>query len=420
MNKPAGVNPKRTVTMNITEKKVTLLKLALVAIILLLLATAMTGCVPKAPYEHWVAALKKVNDLDYQEFVAKASMHFQTDDPEVQKIFQILNQVSFELTMKLDKEDHRLLFAFNLLYKGLDCGNLVLYCDLEKIVAKSVFLGPRSFCFEWKDLQPLVQNYFDVQFQITDYFPLLLETDEKTWEQVELAIYDFYAEYYRDKITAGDKQVKLAVIENDQEKTITCKELVLQMGNDDFSPEEISRLLQGFFAKPAIRTLIKEKITQFITIAKNNGDLATWPLTEEELIAFCDHADDQIDHFLAETVTAIVQAVMATSPTSLTEMEGKIYIDQKGLWRNMLTDQTKYFTDPYTGEVSQFTMRIEQKLNNPGQKPTFPEFLPWATINVGQTSAEEWATLGQEIYLSLFAQIMVNPLFQDIMQLSTE
>ena len=127
---------------------------------------------------------------------------------------------------------------------------MTLYCDLEKISAQSVFLGPRIFYFEWKDLQPIVQKHFDLQFQITDYFPLLLETDEKTWEEVELAFYDFYADYYQDKITAGDKQVKLAVIENDQEKTITCKELLLQMDSAAFSPEEISRLLQGIFSNP--------------------------------------------------------------------------------------------------------------------------------------------------------------------------
>ena len=120
-----------------------------------------------------------------------------------------------------------------------------------------------------------------------------------------MAFYDFYADYYQDKITAGDKQVKLAVIENDQEKTITCKELLLQMDSAAFSPEEISRLLQGIFGNPAVRTLIKDKITQFITIAKNNGDLATWPITEEDLIAFRDNIDDQIDHFLTQMVTVL-------------------------------------------------------------------------------------------------------------------
>ena len=95
-------------------------------------------------------------------------------------------------------------------------------------------------------------------------------------------------------------------------------------------------------------------------------------------------------------------------------------IDQKGLWRSMLADQTMHITNPDTGEVSQFTMKIEQNLVNPGQKPTFPDFLPAAMVNVGQTSAEEWAALGQEIYFNLFAQAMVNPFIQDIIQLGTE
>ncbi|HHU51145.1 MAG TPA: hypothetical protein GXZ36_04950 [Firmicutes bacterium] len=420
MNKSTGIKPKRTVSKNTTEKRGSLSKFTLAVLVCLILVTTLTGCVPKAPHEHYVAALKKVNDLDYLDFEAKASMLIQSDLPENQGIYQILSRVSFEVAVKLDKEDHQVLFDFNLLYKGAKCGNLTLYCDLEKIAAQSVFLGPKIFYFEWKDLQPLVQKYFDLQLQIADYFPLLLETDEKMWEEVELAIYDFYADYYQDKITVGDEQVKLAVIENGQEKTLICKELLLQMDSDAFSQEETSRLLQGLFGNPAVRTLFKDKITQFITIAKNNGDLATWPITEEELIAFRNNIDVQIDYYITRMGTVIADTTPTTSPTSITRMEGKILIDQKGLWRSMLADQTMHITNPDTGEVSQFTMKIEQNLVNPGQKPTFPDFLPAAMVNVGQTSAEEWAALGQEIYFNLFAQAMVNPFIQDIIQLGTE
>ena len=101
------------------------------------------------------------------------------------------------------------------------------------------------------------------------------------------------------------------------------------MDSAAFSPEEMSRLLQGIFGNPAVRTLIKDKITQFITIAKNNGDLATWPITEEDLIAFRDNIDDQIDHFLTQIVTVLADTPTTTSPTSFTRMDGKILIDQK-------------------------------------------------------------------------------------------
>lgn len=419
MNKPAGINPNPTVRQNTTEKRRLRFKFVFAAVIGLILVTSLTGCVPKAPHEHWVAALKKVNDLDFQEFVTTLSMNIQSDNPEKQKIYQIFNQVDIEIITKLDKEDRRFIFDFNLLYKGVNCGNLTLYSDLEKITVRSVFLGPIVYCFEWKDLQPLVQDYLDLQFKITDYFPLLLETDEKTWEQVELAIYDFYTEYYQDKIAAGAKLVKLAVVENEQEKDITCRELVLNMDQDDFTPDEISRLLQSIFANPATHTLIKDKTTQFITIAKNNGDLATWPITEEQLIAFRDNIDHQIDLFLNRMAVAITPGTAAT-PTSITQMNGKMYIDQKGFWRSMLTKQIMHSTDPITGESTQFVMTMEQKLINPGQKPSFPDFLPWAAINIGQTSANEWEDLLKNISLNLFAQVMTNPLIQDIMQVITE
>lgn len=418
MAKPTGINPKLTIPYKTAKKRGLLININLVTIICLVLVASLTGCVPKAPHEQMIAALKKVNDLEYQELATKVSMGLQSDNAENQRIYQVISQISYELTTKFDKKDRRFLFDCNLLYKGENCGNLALYCDMEKITVQSVFLGPKSFYFEWKDLQKLAQDYFDLQIQITDYLPLLFETDEKTREQVEMAIFDFYTDYFRDKITVSKERVKLSVIENNQEKNITCKELVHHMDNDDFSPEEVSRLLQGIFGNPAIRTLIKDKITQFITIAKNNGDLATWPVSEEQLIAFRDNIDAQIDHFLTLMVTGMVQTGTKIPPTSFGEI--KIRIDQKGLWRNMITNQTMEITDPNTGELIQYKMMIEQNLINPGQVPTFPDFLPTEAINVGQISAAEWEVLVEEISVNLSTQVMLNPLFQDIIQLSTE
>lgn len=403
MSKPNGINP----------------RLIILALICLLLASSLTGCVPQAPYEQMIAAMKKANNLEYQEYVCKASMSLQSDDPEAQQMIEILSEVSYEFNMKLDKKEHRYYLAFDLLYKGENCGNLDLYCDMEKITVQSVFLGPKTFVLTWNDLQRLIQVYFGLQIQVSDYLPLLFETDEKAWEQVETALYDFYADYFRDKVTAGNQRVKLSVIEDGQEKNLTCKELLLQMDSDDFSQEEASRLLQGIFGNATVRSLIKDKITEFITIAKNNGDLATWPLTEEELIAFRDIIDSKIDYVLDLMTTSALQNE-SSSLSSVYDLNGKIRIDQQGLWRNMVTDQTMKYTNAETGETFQYKMTIEQNLVNPGQVPAFPDLLPEKTINIGQTSALDWETLTEDITVNFLTQVMFNPLFQDLARLSTE
>ena len=100
MNKPTGVKPERTALKNTTKKRGALSKFTLVAIVCLLLVTTLTGCVPKAPHEHYIAALKKVNDLEYLDYVAKASMRIEADNPENQALVQIFNQVSFEATLR--------------------------------------------------------------------------------------------------------------------------------------------------------------------------------------------------------------------------------------------------------------------------------------------------------------------------------
>ena len=117
MNKPAGVNPHPTSAKNPTGKGGLWHRLTLAAIIGLLLVTSLTGCVSKAPHEQFIAALKMVDELDYQEYESKMSIRFQSDYPEDQKLYEIFNQVSFAVTTKLDKEDRRFLLDLDLLYK---------------------------------------------------------------------------------------------------------------------------------------------------------------------------------------------------------------------------------------------------------------------------------------------------------------
>ena len=130
----------------------------------------------------------------------------------------------------------------------------------------------------------------------------------KNVEEVELAIYDFYADYYQDKITVGDEQVKLAVIET-VKKTLICKECFAD-GYDVF-PRKRQVAFTRPFGNPAVRTLFKDKSLSLLPLPRT----PTWRLTitEEELIAFRNNIDVQIDYYITRMGTVIADTTPTTS-----------------------------------------------------------------------------------------------------------
>ncbi len=403
VHKPA-VNPKRII----------------VVALIVLIALANTACIPgfftlkpKPPHEEVVAALKKVNDLKQQEYEAEFNFDIRSENPNLQTIYNIFSQCVFNVNTKLDKENKRCQVYWNIFYKDTDCGNFAFYGDFERLTLQSVFLGPKTFYFELKDLNRLAQEHFGLQLRIEDYLPVLFEIDEKTRREIETAIWDFYTKYYQDKITAGDQAVKLSVIENNREKKITCKELLLQMDQSAF--EETSELFRIMLANPALRTLIKDKITQLLSIAQQNGDLATWPITAEEILAFRDQLDATLDQLLAGMLTGFTAA--KTEIPQFFAFNGKILIDRKGFWRQMTASHTMQMTEAKTGEEVLFKVALKQSLINPGQKLTFSPFPAAEAINVGRLSAQEWKNLSQEISRNFLGQFSSNPLFQDLISL---
>jgi hypothetical protein len=390
--------------------------LLLVLAFFMVTATGCFGLLPKAPHEEVIAAAKKTDNLREMDYTANLSFQIKSEDPQLATFVQIFNEISIPLRVKVDKNEKRGQLAFGINYKGKDCGNLLLYTDRELISAQSNFLGTKTFFFAWNDLQPLIQDNFGWQVQFTDYFPLLFETKRKTSRQAKAALYDLYTEFYAAHLTAGQKKVDLTITDGKQEETLVCKEIILEMGYEDLGLEASNRYFRALLENEAIISLLKEKITQLVTIAQNNGDLATWPLTEEELLYFRDNIDLCLDE-LADTLFPEEQLTQAVLQPQMS-LQGAFHIDRRGLIRNIALTQVMEYSDLASAEPFSAEIYMDINLLNPKQALTFIDFSEAEMVDVGKLSAEEGAEIGEELLMNLVAQLMVNPLIQDILQLS--
>lgn len=421
MSDKSELSPQFKISSSPSPSKRKWLVLFLIVTVLVVAVGYFSGLftiVSKVPHEEMIAAMKKTNKLETKEVYANIRFSILSDDPQVELINQLITNLCIDMYLKSDRKDHCYQIDYNLMYKNDNCGNLVLYLDKEKITAQSQLLGNKALYFEWKDIEELAKKHLDIQVQINDYLPLLVETDRRSIRKLENTFYDIYEDLYSNKITRSKEKVNLTVIEDDKEKTIACKELILKLDSFDNSIEENLQFLQSILENEIFRALIKEKIAQFINIAKNNGDLDTWPLTEEKIIDFSANLDTQLDLVIASMIEKFEQ-MEVKKPTVSQVGKGKVRIDKQGFWRNMVMEQTILISDPEIAEPPIINTIMELNLISPHKELAFTEINFGEAIDVGKLPEAGWEVLQQEIAMNLLGQVFLNPLFRDIVRIST-
>lgn len=370
---------------------------------------------PKTPYEEIIAASQKLYEFSTIEVSADINYCIMTDDPEMAAVNEILSNVTINLLEKIDRKENRLQLDLNLLYKGLNCGNLLLYFDMEKAALQSQFLGQKTICFEWTDSATVTSELLDgMQIHLEDYLPILIDKDNDALEQIQTASYEIFTEQFGESIRTNPEMANITLMEGGKEKTYACKEYLLNLkGSQKISQEYLLAILEH----KAIRSLFKEKISEFIEVAKNNGDLDTWPVTEEEIRSFTENLDDHWNVFTTSIMDYFAMNAEVAEATQM-ESEFKLRIDKSGIYRNLNLDQSLQMIDDASGSSINIKATTEMNLINLGKKLAFAEVDMSEVFNAGKASPAEWSTLGEEVTMSAIGQIMLNPLFQDIMKIS--
>ncbi|HHU82336.1 MAG TPA: hypothetical protein GXZ26_04990 [Firmicutes bacterium] len=399
-------------------------KIFLAACITLLLAMVilLSSCQkPRTPSEELIAAMKKTSDAE--TFAASATFSFklesQTEDPKDQAINEILSNITLHLLQKCDQKDLRYQLDLNLIYKGQNSGSLILYADLEKITLQSPFLSPRPFVFNWEDLPALTSQYlYGTQIHITDYFPLIFDEGLTTFKQIRDAAYHAYANFLAERVEVNPKKAHITLAEVEGEKTYPCTEYILNLNYDETLQNDYIEFSVAILENETIRSLLKEKITGFVEIAKNNGDLVTWPWTEEEIMDFVANVEPNLD-LLVEFFTDAYPTTAPSIPDNQMKTDYRISVDESGLIRAMVINQTISLPgEENTSPNPVMNTALEMQWYNFGEQPAFLEFHPANAFDAGKASEEEWAAVIEEVKINSLGQLFINPLFQEIMRLS--
>jgi|SRR5690554_2928322 len=390
----------------------------LFALLTLLLVAAMilSGCQePQTPSEELIAAARKVYTFDTFEASANFTIDLamESEDPVEQAITELFNNSIFNFILKFDQKLHRYQVDFNLLYKGQNCGSLVLYLDLEKIALQSPFLGQKPICFYWEDSVPITSKYLNgMQIHIADYLPLLFSLPKELQE----ASYEAYSILLAEKVTVNQKKVQIALSGEGTEETFACKEYIVDLQTGDTLEKDYQEFLIAIFDNEKVRTKIKEKIEKFVEIAKNNGDLETWWWMEDEIKFLTENIDD---YFNMMVESFAEEEELFELPTDQMEVDYRIYIDDSGLFRNMVFSQILPLTEEESPIPASINSTIKMDMFNYGKQLNFTEFDPVGAFDAGKASMEEWTALGEEVMMKAIEELMFNPLFQDIMLLSS-
>lgn len=389
---------------------------------LLLAAVVLTGCQkPRTPAEELLAAMKKTYDFDSYEVSGNFTLDlvYEDETPEFQVVSRVFNNVIWELRQKSDWKRLRYQGELAFLYKGQNCGSFTLYADLQKIAFQSPLLTSKPIVFYWEDFADLTVKYLDgIQIHLGDYLPLIFDTERSIFKKIQEVSYPVSAAFLAERVTVNPEKVRLTLTEGDKEKTYNCKEYIVNYG--DASYEDYKTLLLTILENEEVCRLLREKIEQAVEIAKNNGDLETWPWTEEEIRAFAGNLDLHLSR-LAEALAGGFHGLITPGVTygpgaggeGVQNIDYRIYIDKSGLIRNMVIgmDQTIYVEEEEP-VMSSFT--LEMQMFNFGKDLSFLAFDPAGAFNAGKASPEEWKALGEEIGYNLLGQLFLNPLFRDL------
>ena len=392
-----------------------------IAALLLVVAMVLSGCQPKTHSEEVIAAVKKTFDYETIESSANLSFNlaYETVNPTEQAFSELFNNISLHLLQKFDQKDLRYQLDFNLFYKGLNCGSFTLYADMEKVVFQSPFLYHKPFCFNWEDSPAFTSKYLNgIQIHSADYLRLIFDENLTTFKRLQEVYYAAYADFLAERVTVNKEKVHVTLAEKDEKKTFTCQEYILDLDYNETFVQDYQKFISAILKNETLLTILKEKIGEFVELAKNNGDLATWPWTENEIRDFAENLDTYLNQLLEVVMENIILSVDTSTSLNQIESDYRIRIDESGLIRNMAINQNQHYIKEEAA-ISPLSINITMNFDlfNYGEQLAFTEFDPAGAFDLGKASETEWTTVREYIMMKAIEQIMVNPLLQDFIAL---
>lgn len=244
-----------------------------------------------------------------------------------------------------------------------------------------------DFYIEIEELKRFLEDVSDFKnVKYEKYKQLLDVSDSLYFKNMSKDYYEFFKLNLEPNILkAGDTEV--LVNKNGDLKSVSCDMLTFN--------SDIARLTEKFLIKIAndynVKGFAKEKIQQFLDIAKANNDLEKFDITEDDIDNFNKKFDSNYDEFMEE----LKQEAVVNEKDVPFDLKMNFKFDSKNIIRGMETDIKIHEND------TKFNVKYETVINAVGDDVIIGAPNYKKAKNISNMGEEEISNIFEEIERNL-------------------
>lgn len=214
----------------------------------------------------------------------------------------LINNMTMETKTMSSKSLSQNYYEINIIYKKTQFISMKLFVDKEGIVVSCPKLYNENLFINWKDINKLQNvnsdsSYGTINFQ--NYQSVLRLDTSKYYKDVNKKYLDSLSQKFDPKITKKNTSDVAYVDVNGKNKTVACDELDMDMTSSELNDIVKDLVLQAS-SDPNVKSLIKDKVKEFISVVDKNNDYSKWGFTKEDAKKFWDDFDNNYDEGVSD------------------------------------------------------------------------------------------------------------------------
>ena len=209
----------------------------------------------------------------------------------------LVNNMTMETKIMSSKSLSQNYYDINITYKKSQFIAMKLFVDKEGIVVSCPKLYKKNIFINWKDINKLQDKNpesSNVAINFDNYQSVLKLDNSKYYKDVSKKYLDSISQKLDPKITKKNSEDVDYVDVNGKNKTAVCDELDMNMTSSELNDIVKDLVLQAS-SDPNVKSLIKDKVKEFISVVDKNNDYSKWNFTKDDAKKFWDDFDNNYD-----------------------------------------------------------------------------------------------------------------------------
>jgi len=388
---------------------------AIIVLIFFGAAFAKDYMITKDPVKRIAYGYMQLLEADRLETNSKLSINVSEypAEPEVKMVVDLLKKAELEINVKGDNLEKRFLQEIYLNFDGDQLADANIYVDKEVVAANLPLLIDDWIYLELDKYEEMIEEMSDgevSQFTAEDYSPLLRLDDVENWKEIRTDYAEFLIGTLNEYVEEGTEEIGVTYADGDKTKTIMCEEVIVKMDIRDML-DLAEELVEKIEDDDRMKEIFVYKVNQFIEIAKQNGDIDSMDIDEDDIDDMLDEAEDGFNDMLDDMLYSISEARKELS-YSEEVLNSKIIwnfrFDKNHVLRNILTTiqmdyQGYYPEESFEAEIinNYVVKSINDKVGF--EKPNFS-----GGYNFAEDPQEVVLELEEEIQQNFMRNIMGN------------